>query len=50
MSTFARSAYMASIDLAEEKGKFEYCDPAKHAEGVFVKSLGLPEEYMEKLR
>lgn len=50
LSTYARAAYMASIDLAEEKGKFEYCDPAKHAEGIFVKSLGLPEEYMAKLR
>lgn len=50
MSTFARAAYMASIDLAEEKGKFELCDPEKHAEGAFVQSLGLPEEYMAKLR
>jgi ribonucleoside-diphosphate reductase alpha chain len=49
MSTFARSAYMASIDLAEEKGKFEFCDPVKHAQGVFVQSLGLPQEYLEKL-
>lgn len=50
MSTIAREAYMASIDLAIEKGKFQYCDPKKHAEGAFVKSLNLPEEYMEKLR
>ena len=49
MSTYARAAYMASIDLAEEKGKFEYCDPVKHAEGKFIQSLGLPQEYMAKL-
>lgn len=49
MSTYARAAYMASIDLAEEKGCFEYCDPKKHAEGIFVKSLGLSPEYMAKL-
>lgn len=50
MSTYARAAYMASIDLAKEKGMFEYCVPEKHAEGVFVKSLNLPEGYTNKLR
>lgn len=49
MGTIARTAYMASIDLAEEKGMFEYCQPAKHVEGPFVKSLDLPKRYMEKL-
>ena len=50
MQTYARTAYMASIDLAVEKGMFKYCIPEKHAEGTFVKSLNLPEEYMQKLR
>lgn len=50
MSTIARAAYMASIDIAEEKGCFKYCDPAKHAEGKFVLSLDLPAAYMQKLR
>lgn len=50
MSTYARAAYEASIDLAEEKGMFAYCIPEKHAEGVFVKKLGLSDAYMEKLR
>lgn len=49
MSTYARAAYMASIDLAEEKGMFSYCDPAKHAKQPFIQKLGLPAEYMEKL-
>lgn len=50
MSTIAREAYMSSIDLAEEKGMFKYCEPNKHAEGVFVSGLDLSEQYMEKLR
>jgi ribonucleoside-diphosphate reductase alpha chain len=50
MSTYARAAYEASIDLAGEKGMFSLCDPVKHAEGQFVQSLGLSEEYMLKLR
>ena len=50
MQIVARTAYETSIDLAVEKGKFEYCNPAKHAETPFVKQLGLSEEYMQKLR
>lgn len=50
MSTYARTAYEASIDLAIEKGMFPLCQPEKHAEALFVKKLGLSEEYMHKLR
>jgi ribonucleoside-diphosphate reductase alpha chain len=50
MSNYARAAYEASIDLAVEKGKFTLCDPEKHAQGKFVQSLGLSDEYMAKLR
>lgn len=50
MSAYARATYEASIDLAEEKGKFSYCDPEKHADAPFVKALGLSDEYMAKLR
>ncbi len=49
MSTIAREAYMSSIDLAEEKGMFEFCIPEKHSIGVFIKSLDLPQEYMDKV-
>lgn len=49
METIAKTAYMASIDLAEEKGMFSYCQPEKHAEGNFIKQLGLPSSYMKKL-
>jgi ribonucleoside-diphosphate reductase alpha chain len=50
MSTIAREAYMASIDLAEEKGMFGHCNSEKHAMGSFIQSLDLPTEYMDKLR
>lgn len=50
MSTISRESYMGSIDLAEEKGKFGYCDPEKHAAGAFIRGLNLSEEYMEKER
>lgn len=50
MKVVAQSAYCASIDLAIEKGKFEYCNPELHAKGKFVNSLGLSNEYMSKLK
>ena len=50
ISTYARAAYEASIDLAVEKGMFTRCDPLKHADALFIKGLGLSDEYMEKLR
>lgn len=50
MKAYARAAYEASIDLAVEKGMFALCDPEKHAEQPFIKSLGLSDEYMAKLR
>lgn len=50
MQLVARTAYETSIDLAVEKGKFEYCEPQWHAETPFVKQLGLSDEYMAKLR
>lgn len=50
MKTIARESYMASIDLAEEKGMFKLCDPEKHADGPFVQGLKLSDEYMTKMR
>lgn len=50
MKTMSHTAYKTSIDLAIEKGMFLYCDPKKHSEGIYINSIGLPEEYMEKLR
>lgn len=50
MSTIAKEAYIASIDLAEEKGMFSLCEPLKHIENPFVQGLNLSPEYMEKLK
>jgi ribonucleoside-diphosphate reductase alpha chain len=50
MQTVARESYMGSIDLAEEKGMFEYCIPEKHAKGAFIQGLDLPEEYMLRIK
>lgn len=50
MSTIAKEAYKASIDLAEEKGMFKYCEPEKHVKGEFVQNLGLSDKYIEKMR
>ena len=50
METYAQTVYMASIDLAEEKGMFPLCQPEKHAKSPFIKNLHLPTEYIEKLQ
>lgn len=50
MKTIAQTAYEYSIDLAEEKGMFSVCEPDKHANGEFVKNLGLSTAYMNKLK
>lgn len=50
MSTFAKEAYKASIDLAEEKGMFSECEPEKHVENAFVQNLDLPQEYLDKMK
>ena len=46
----ATEAYKASIDLAEEKGKFPKCEPEKMAQSGFMKRLlpELPKEYRDK--
>jgi len=49
MKIYAKSAYEASIDLAIEKGMFDKCDPVKHANGVFIQSIGLSKEYQDKI-
>jgi ribonucleoside-diphosphate reductase alpha chain len=46
----AIEAYKASIDLAEEKGKFPKCEPKKMAKSGFMMRLlkEMPEEYQNK--
>ena len=36
-STLTNLAYKCSIDLAKEKGAFNFCDPEKHANTLFAK-------------
>lgn len=50
MKTIAVAAHEASIDLAIEKGMFKGCDPLKHSNTKYIRSLELSEEYMEKLK
>lgn len=50
MKSIARSAYEASIDLAEEKGMYSVCVPEDVAATPFVTRLGLSPSYMAKLR
>ncbi len=50
MQVIAQNAYMASIDLAEEKGPFSLCEPDLHVENPFLVNLGLPSAYLDKLR
>lgn len=48
--TIARSAVYASLFLARQYGCFPKCDKAKIAESSFIKSLNLPDNYMEGIR
>ena len=41
----AREAYLASVELAEEKGPFPACEPALYIESGFMK--GMPEDVRE---
>lgn len=50
MEEYAKEVYCASIDLAEEKGMFPYCNPDKHTESPFIRNLRLPKDYTEKLK
>lgn len=45
----AEVAYMASIDLAIERGAFPFCDNNLHAQSEYVQRLGLNKEYVDKL-
>ena len=49
MKCLSKTAYETSIELAEEKGMFPYCEPEKHIEGKFIKSLDLSDFYIDKL-
>lgn len=50
MKTFVYSAVGASIDLAEEKGMFEGCDPEQLAKHKYWDMIDLPTELRERMR
>lgn len=50
LKSYAQFVYCASIDLAIEKGQFTECNSQLHANSPFIKSLELPDDYMEKLK
>lgn len=50
MRTICYSAVEASIDLAEEKGMFEWCEPDKHADAYFWKQIELPQNLIDRMR
>ena len=49
MKTFTHSAIEASIDLAEEKGKFKLCIPKEHVKSPFYKQIGLSKKLLERM-
>jgi ribonucleoside-diphosphate reductase alpha chain len=50
MQTICYAAIEESIELAKEKGAFEYCDKEKHADSFYFKQIGLPQHLIEKIR
>lgn len=47
MSLICRTAYRASVQLAEEKGSFPYFDPNQYLKGEFIRSL--PEDIRQDI-
>ena len=50
MKTICYSAIEASVDLAEEKGMFNGCEPEKHADIEFFKQIHLPKELKDRIK
>ncbi len=50
MMVLTHSATEASINLAEEKGMFRDCDPIKHANHPYWKSINLPDYLIERMK
>lgn len=49
MKVFTHSAIEESINLAEEKGMFKFCDPIKHSESEYFKQIQLPKKLLERI-
>lgn len=50
LKAFTHAGVQASIDIAKEKGMFEYCVPEKHAQSPYWKNIDLPEYLLEEIR
>lgn len=50
MELISHTVVDESINLAEEKGMFEWCDPAKHAEAKWFKQIDLPQSQIDRIR
>lgn len=50
MKVFCYTAVEESIDLAEEKGMFNYCEPEKHADAYFWDQIDLPKKLRDRIR
>jgi ribonucleoside-diphosphate reductase alpha chain len=50
MKAITYTAIDESINLAIEKGPFEYCEIDKHWKGEYFKQINLPEEILEKMK
>ena len=49
MKTLTHAAVEASIDLAEEKGMFSWCEPEKHAQAPFWDQIELPQALRDRM-
>lgn len=50
MKILTHTAVKTSVNLAKEKGMFIGCDPDKHADHPFFKTINLPAETIEDMR
>jgi len=50
LKAFTHAGIEASVDLAEEKGMFEFCQPEKHALSPYWDSIDLPVSIRNRMR
>jgi ribonucleoside-diphosphate reductase alpha chain len=50
LKAFTHAGVAASIELAEEKGMFEFCDPEKHVISPYWDNIDLPKSLRERMR
>lgn len=50
MKLISHTVVDESINLAEEKGMFEWCDPEKHSNALWFKQIELPKEQLYRIK